>query len=306
LLQTAAFLVAFAPRSDARGKKIMVPSTLGLLSVLLLTAPLPLPKLVVPNFPDLTIKTLRTDGNHYSNLQTLYLKGTRQRSEYVMQNAGSSMNRTTITQCDQKLRLDLNGKDKMYASFPVEEWATRAKRARPAPQQEMSGADVTVIIDSVDTGGRRKMGNHELRHVKTTTKVEPGRGAVMQPSVTEVDGWYIDLPGLSCQESRGPGFGYLAAASGKRDRVQIKRLGTAPRGYAVEENTRRTEAGRTTISKVELLEFSEAPLDASLFELPADYRPALRTARGGFDMTRPDTFGNRLQSYWAGVQKWFR
>ena len=288
----------------------MVPSILRLLPVLLLTMPLPLPKLVVPNFPDLTIKTRRTDGNRQSTEEKLYLKGARQRSEYVIQNTGSTMDRVTITQCDEKLRLNLNSKEKTYAFFPIEDWATRAKRARPTPPQEMSSADVTVTIDSVDTGERRKMGSHEIRRVKTTTKVEPGAGAVMQPSITEVDGWYIDLPGLSCREPRGVGFGYVVATSGKRDRVQIKRLGTAPHGYAVEETSRQTEASRTTISKVELLEFSEAPLDASLFDVPAEYSPALPTPHGGFDMTRPDTLGNRLQSYWAeltaSVQRWFR
>jgi hypothetical protein len=67
----------------------MVPSILRLLSVLLLTAPLPLRKLVVPNFPELTITTSQTNGDRYSSLQTLYLKGVRQRNEYVMQNAGT-------------------------------------------------------------------------------------------------------------------------------------------------------------------------------------------------------------------------
>jgi hypothetical protein len=288
----------------------MVASTLRLLAVLLLTAPVPMPKLVVPNFPDLTIKTRRTDGDRTSNVQMLYLKGARQRSEYVMQIAGSNMNGITITQCDEKLRLNLNNKEKTYASFPIEDWATRAKRARPTPPEAMTGADVTVTIDSVDTGERRKIGGHELRRVKTSTKVEPGPGAVTPASVTEVDGWYIDLPGLGCRESRGVEFGYLMASSGKRDRVQIKRLGTAPRGYAVEETSRQTLAGRTTISKVELLDFSETPLDESVFEVPAGYSPALPTPRGGFDMTRPDTLGNRLQSYWAelttSVQRWFQ
>jgi hypothetical protein len=288
----------------------VLPSILRLLPVLLLTAPPPLPKLMVPNFPDFTIKTRRTDGSRQSTEETLYLKGARQRSEYVIQNAGSSLDGVTITQCDEKLRFNLNTKEKTYASFPIEDWATRAKRARPTPPQEMTGADVVVTLDSVDTGERRKMGSHELRHVKTTTKVEPGVGAVMQPSITEVDGWYIDLPGLSCRESRGVGFGYVVATSGKRDRLQIKRLGTAPHGYAVEETSRQTESGRTTISKAELLKFSEAPLDASLFEVPAEYSPALPTPHGGFDMTRPDTLGNRLQSYWAelatSVQRWFR
>jgi hypothetical protein len=243
----------------------MVPSTLCFLSLLILTAPLQLPKLVVPNFPDLTIKTRRTDDNHYSNVETLYLKGSRQRSEYVMQHAGGSLDGITITQCDAKVRFNLDSKEKTYASFPIEDWETRMKRARPTSQGEMTGADVTVTIDTVDTGERRKMGSSELHHVKTTTKAEPGRGAVMQASLTEVDGWYIDLPGLGCDESRsGVTVGFVAGAPGKRDRLQIKRLGSAPRGYAIEETTVRTEAGRTTISKVELIDFSEAAVDAAL------------------------------------------
>jgi hypothetical protein len=289
----------------------MVPSTLWLLSLLILTAPLQLPKLVVPNSPDLTIKTRRTDGDRHSTVQTLYLKGSRQRSEYLMQNAGSSLESITITQCDAKLRFNLNSKAKTYASSPIEDWETRMKRARSTSQNEMTGADVTVTIDTVDTGDRRKMGSYELHHVKTTTKVEPDPGAVMQASLTEVDGWYIDLPGLGCRESRsGVTVGFVAGAPGKRDRLQVKRQGTASRGYAIEETTLQTEAGRTTISKVELIEFSEAALDSSLFELLAGYSPALRTARGSFDMTKPDTLGNRLQSYWAeltaSAQRWFQ
>ena len=72
-----------------RKSEIMLPSILRLLSVLLLTAPLPLPRLVVPNFPDLTITTRQTNGDRYSSLQTLYPNGARQRNEYVMQNAGT-------------------------------------------------------------------------------------------------------------------------------------------------------------------------------------------------------------------------
>jgi hypothetical protein len=180
------------------------------------------------------------------------------------------------------------------------------------PQPEMSGADVNVTIDSVDTGERRQFGSYVAWRVKTTTKVEPGPGAVMLPSVTEVDGWYIDLPGFGCQEreNEGGGFTYLTTGSAKRDNIVLKRLGTAPQGHAVEEISRRTEGGHTTVVKLELLEFSEAPLDDSLFELPAGYRPALRTPYGGRDMTKPDTLANRLQAYWdawtASARRWFR
>jgi hypothetical protein len=79
-----------------------------------------------------------------------------------MQNAGTSRDGVTINRCDEKVRLDLNNKEKIYASFPIEDWTTRIKRAHPTPPEEMTGADVTVTIDSVDTGERRKMGSHKL------------------------------------------------------------------------------------------------------------------------------------------------
>jgi hypothetical protein len=291
-------------------EKAMGPSAISLLSLLFLTASASLPKFVVPNFPDLTIKTRRTVDNRHPTEETLYLKGPRQRSEHV--SLGANTGKTgTITQCDEKLRLTFNEKDKTYVSFPIEDWSERMKHARPLPQFE-SGKDVNVTIDSVDTGERRKFDGYEARRVKTTTKVEPQAGAVMLPSTTEVDGWYIDLPGFDCEEmeNKGAGFLYAAIAGGKRDRIVMKRLGTAPRGYALEEAMRKTEAGRTTVSKVELLEFSESPLNDVLFDLPPDYRPALHNPYGGYDMTKPDTLANRLQAYWdswaASARRWFR
>ena len=286
--------------------------TLSLLSLLLiLSGSVTLPKFVVPKFSDLTIKTRLTMGGGHSTIQTVYLKGPRQRSEDLADITGTDSSPSiSISQCDQKLRLILNQKEKTYVSFPIEDWSERIKKAHPIPQEEMSGAEVTVTIDSVDTGERRQLGSYQARRVKTTTKVEPGPGAVTPASVTEVDGWYVDLPGLYCQGSKSVGTVWSDFSSGKRDRVVFKRLGTTPRGYPIEETTRITQPGRTTVSKTELLELSEAPLDNSLFELPATYAPALRLPGGGNDMTKPDTFGNRVRVYWAAltqsVQRWLR
>ena len=83
-------------------------------------------------------------------------------------------------------------------------------------------------------------------------------------------------------------------------------LGKAPRGYPIEETSVKTEAGRTTIDKVELLEISEAPLNPSIFELPVGYRLALQTGNGGADLTKPDTIPNRAQYYWARLTFWAR
>ena len=61
--------------------------------------------------------------------------------------------------------------------------------------------------------------------------------------------------------------------------------------------TLKTETGNKTISKVELLEISEAPLSPSLFDLPAGYSLALQTGNGGADLTKPDTASNRAEYY---------
>jgi hypothetical protein len=130
-----------------------------------------------------------------------------------------------------------------------------------------------------------------------------------------VDGWYVDLPGLGCEEGRD-GVGFVSShfqAAGtplRRDRIQITRLGTAPHGFAVAEKARKIEAGKTTTAQLELLELSEAPVDAGLFTLPAGYSPALRNPSGGYDMLKPDTLANRTQEYWMllvrTVQSWLR
>jgi hypothetical protein len=92
--------------------------------------------------------------------------------------------------------------------------------------------------------------------------------------------------------------------------LHFKRLGTAPAGFAIEEATKKTENGSSATGRVEMLEFSEAPLDNAFFDVPAGYSPALRTARGGYDLTKPDTLANRVEVYWAelelGTRHWFR
>jgi hypothetical protein len=296
----------------------MTASVLGLLSFLLLVGTTSLPQLVVPNSPDLMIKTKRTGSDSSTTIETLYLKGARQRRE--SSSARTVMGRTMqndfidIRHCDERVRFSLNPSAKTYVQFPIEDWSERMKRARPVDQGEF-GADVSVTIDSVDTGERKRFGSYEARHVKTTTRVEPSPGASTPARIEEVDGWYIDLPGLGCEE-RPSGVGFLTSyfqAAGKplrRDRIQIKRLGTAPRGFAVAEKTTKNEAGKSITGQLELIELSEAPLDTGLFTLPAGYSPALRTPSGGYDMLKPDTVANRTQQYWAllvrTVQGWFR
>lgn len=287
-------------------------------SILIFAASLGPPKFVVPNFPDLMIKTrLTSDDWLWQVNTTLYLKGARQRTESVMEQARADANNAvTIRQCDERRGFNLNERDKLYSPFKIEDWSERLKKSRPVSLTQMSGAEVTVIIDSIDTGERRQFEHYIARHVKVKTQVEPSPGASTPASVEETDGWYIDLPGLGCQDQTfGVGFvfGTIRAmkvgtlGSGNRqDRVQNKWLGKAPRGYPIEVTTLKTEASKKAISKVELLEISEAPLSPSLFDLPAGYRLALQTGNGGADLTKPDTVSNRAEYYWARFTYWAR
>src|ERR1700686_2227818 len=284
-------------------------------SVFILALSVGLPKLIVPNFHDLAIKTRHTSGDQksavqFSEVRALYLKGSRQRTESVLAKpAGTdAINSAAIWQCDEKRIFFLNQRDKIYNSSVIEDRSELLKRARPVSLPQMSGAEVIITIDSVDTGERRQFGPYTARHVKVKTTFEPGPGASIPASLEETEGWYIDLPGFRCEEQPSRGFAFVSVSiSGSpRDRLQVNWLGKAPRGYAIEETSVKTGSTDTTVSKIELLEISEAPLSPSLFELPKGYRQALQTAYGLADLTKPDTIFNRANYYWTMLTLWLR
>jgi hypothetical protein len=84
--------------------------------------------------------------------------------------------------------------------------------------------------------------------------------------------------------------------------MNVKFRGAGRRGFPIEETTRRHGEHEPPITtRVKLIEFSEAVLDKSLFDVPAGYRPALPRLIGRFDMTKPDTVANRVAAYWQDV-----
>jgi hypothetical protein len=287
---------------------------LAALAVFVIAQSVSVPGRVVPDFRDLTIKTRRTYGEKSAGVITeiLLLRGARERWERITRrpNPGEADHDTmiTITQCDTRQVVYLNGEKKLYWAAPFEDGPGYVTRWRPMRQAEEAGADVEITNDSVDTGERRQVGSYIARRVLMTRKVEPSPGANTRASTDEWDGWYIDLPGLGCSNSRTEGsYSMIAGLVGPgrpHDRLHFRQLGSAPRGYAIRETTRHTEQGRTSVGQVELLESSEASLDAALFNVPSGYQPALPRVRGGFDLTQPDTLVNRLHTYWVEVVLW--
>ena len=131
----------------------------------------------------------------------------------------------------------------------------------------------------------------------------------MPASESVQDSWYIDVPPADCWEwgaQTSIASGFIVRAGTAPDRVHVERRGSARRGFPIEEISRSGSAAGQTTTRITLLDFSEATLDASRFTVPAGYRPALPRLSGGFDMSKPDTMTNRLHSYWQELTSWLR
>lgn len=268
---------------------------------------------VVPNVPDLTLKTRETVDLPQSTVRTtsLYFKGAWQRRELHLHfpsalPAQRTVRHATVTRCDERRTLELNQEARLYGWSPLDFIGRDVYRARSwrreRPEPPAAGADVTITVNTVDTGERRQVGSYSARHVVTTITTDPGPGASTRPSDSVVDGWYIDLPDAGCLAA-GDGHVFLTGSvvrpGGAPERMNVVFHGAGRRGFPIEETTRRRSEHDPPITiRVTLIEFSEAVLDTSLFDVPAGYRPALPRLIGRFDMTKPDTVANRLAAYW--------
>jgi hypothetical protein len=267
------------------------------------------PKYVVPDVPDLTIRTRTVFGPSGAPVETatFFFKGPRSRQDRSFSSARTAHHSTFswISQCDAQRTLLLNPDARTYGYTPIRQ--PPALPSIPAPErrsdvEERGGPDVAVTIDAVDTGERRQIGRMTARHVVTTTRIGPG-GESVQPGTRVQDGWYVDLPPLDCLEW-GEGQTMLAVgtkAGTRLDRMHVTRLGTARRGFPLIETSREASASGATTVTTELLDISEGPLDPGLFDIPPGYRRALPRWSGDFDITRPDTLANRAWLLWESA-----
>ena len=256
---------------------------------------------VVPSFSDLTIRRrhVYSETTSFGSTDTLYLKGARERREARLEGSSAKESSSaSITQCDQRRTVALNPELRLYAVSAMHDRLALMWRRPTLP--EATGPEVVTTFDAVDTGERRNVGHYVARRVVSTRTVDPSPGAVARAEASETDGWYIDLPGLGCFDGEEGSFlrAVNISAAGVRDRERYVTKRSARRGFALEETTRTTYAGHTSVSRVELIEVAEKPLDPALFEIPHDYRAALPLFRGGYDLTKPDTVANRLHAYW--------
>jgi hypothetical protein len=220
---------------------------------------------------DVKIKTRQTmQGRSYDN--AVYIKGKRQRTEQM---GGQSV---TIQQCDLRRDLQIMPAMKAYTVNPYDAAAGASVPAAGTRQTtaRTQGGLVTSTVTTRDTGERKQMFGYTARRLVITieTKSSPDSCNPLD-SKMETDGWYIDAAfQLECDTERAARYYNPQQSGGCRDRYETKTVGTARRGFPVwEKTTMFDKEGRESFSMVnEVVELSQATLDASLFEAPADYR----------------------------------
>src|ERR1043165_7761002 len=222
---------------------------------------------------DTKVKSRPTSGGQtYEN--TSYIKGKRQRSET---NNGQMI---VIQQCDLRRHIQIMSAAKAYMIQPYDEpsttTATTPSNNTSQPTTVKKGGVVTSIVTTKDTGERKQMFGYNARHIITTMEMKSSPDACSQNNTKmEIDGWYIDAAfALDCDSSRAYSNYSPKVSGGCRDRYETKTIGLAKKGYPVwEKMTMFGPNGAESFSTTnEVIEFSQATLDPSLFDVPEGYR----------------------------------
>ena len=224
---------------------------------------------------DTKVKSRQTSGGQtYEN--TSYIKGKRQRSET---NNGQMV---VVQQCDLRRNIQIMPQAQAYIIQPYDTASSNTGSSAPGsansqPSATTRGGVITSIVTTKDTGERKQMFGYTARHIITTMETESSPEACSQmKSKMQIDGWYIDAEfALECDS----GVTYKPytppQSGGCQDRYVTRQVGTARKGYPVWEKMTMFDpaTGAESFSTInEVLEFSHATLDASLFDVPAGYR----------------------------------
>jgi hypothetical protein len=230
---------------------------------------------------DLKIKTRTTVMGHTTE-STVYIKGPRQRTEMSVGRGGGT---ASILQCDQHRMINVMGEQCMVMPFGGGETSCPAMpNARDLmrgmtgkePEPPRKGGVVTIMRKSTDTGERQDMFGYKARHVRSVMMMESSPDACNQSNMKmEMDGWYADLsPGFSCGEEsyRSMACGGMRGGRACNDRIVMKGGGEMPLGYPLKQTVTMTSKDGNYTMTQEVVELTNASLDAPLFDMPPGCR----------------------------------
>jgi hypothetical protein len=227
---------------------------------------------------DVKVKSRQTMGGQ-SYDSTTYIKGKRSRTESMN---GAMIN---ITQCDLRRSIQINPSTRTYM---INQFAETVVNSRTSPAAKTdgvvrAGGTVTTTITTKDTGERKQMFGYAAKHLIITMETVSSPDACSPTdSKMQMDGWYIDAEfTLNCDYEQNYAANRYSQKGSCRDRYEIKQLGNAKRGYPVlEKISMFDQNGNETYSMTnEVIELSNAALDAGLFEIPAGHRQVTDAAQ---------------------------
>ena len=201
-----------------------------------------------------------------------------------------------ITHCDTGVGYQIDLDHHQYREFKSPKYLSQQEFEKQV-QDAKKEAQKRSKSNIVDTGETRDFYGYTARHLKATitTKME-----ILQTQET-VDGWYVDLPEPGCapeyirrghgrqitgahaklipQGSVDPGSPTHPPMVDNAPRDIFIYTGFMPEGWAIEQTIMKQyhlvrnwdETSGEFLEEQQVVEFSESPLDPSLFEVPPDF-----------------------------------
>jgi hypothetical protein len=219
-------------------------------------------------------KSISVGGNVVSSTETS-IKGARTRD--INQGPAGAM--VTIRQCDLKRTLSLNDQTQSYyvVNDPQDAAAARAAAlvtGAPAPEEKTSGGKVEVTTTITDTGERKQMFGYPARHLKAKVVEKSSADACSKVDQSfEMDGWYADIGSkeqASCGASMAPP---VRQGQGCQDAIVEHHSGSGKPGYPLVQNViMHNPDGSTMTVNISVSELNKQPQDASLFDVPSNYK----------------------------------
>lgn len=232
--------------------------------------------------PDSFLLTRLTVDGHETN-QAQYAHGRKLRFE--IWDTAEAEHLFTIYDLDQHITDRVNPRLRAYDEYRPQQPDMLISFAMFLTRQSGSGKTVNIYYETVDTGESKTFFGMTARHLMLIERHVADPGACERSSEQRKDGWYIQ----SRRIAKIAYSGYLVAGN---CRDKIVRHGSPQVGLlAVSEQT-----GDVTR---ELLDFSDAPLPDSLFEVPHGFKKVEHC------VTWSDRLGMEWSALEQAVNSWF-
>lgn len=249
-----------------------------------ITAFLAIVMAAMPIFADFKIRQQVTMGkgqDSFTQERAIWVKGPRERTEdkFVTDNEQMAAMMPVIAevrQCDLKQTLRINDRTKRYLINPFYETEDKPLPAvQPNTKTEaVKGGTVNWTYTLTDTGERRQMFGLTARRLIIKQLTETSKDScqgISKMSMTE-EGWYVFLMPETASCMIDLPRGKERENTKCRDKVIMNGTLRYP-GMMLEGTTKMIDLLKNDefISTVKTLELSKAPLEMSLFDIPAGY-----------------------------------